>query len=129
MTGDDRKHLQWSESLKAMSRLASALVLALVANVFHLQTSWAQWRPSYQPTEATYVVRNDIFNLVLEYTNWQGYFENTYTVPAGGHDFPFLHACAQRQCLTELGGLGASAYPYRGMRRRFMHLQGTLSWT
>ena len=104
-----------------MSGLALALVLALVANVIHLQTCWAQWRPSYQPTEATYVVRNDTFNLLLEYTNWQGYFENTYTVPAGGHDFPIS------TCLcTGLGGLGA---PYRELRRRFMYLQGTLSWT
>lgn len=106
MTGDDRKHMQWSESLKAMSGLASALVLALVANVIHLRPCWAQWRPSYQPTEATYVVRNDTFNLVLEYTNWQGYFENTYTVPAGGHDFPIS------TCLcTGLGGLGGLGAP------------------
>jgi hypothetical protein len=80
--------MQWLESLKAMYRLPSTLVLTLLAIMIHLQTCWAQWRPSYQPIEATYVVRNDIFNLILQYADWQGYFENTYTVPAGGHSFP-----------------------------------------
>lgn len=43
----------------------------------------AQWRPSYQPVAATYGIRNDSFQLTMQYSQWQGYFNNVYTVPAG----------------------------------------------
>ena len=55
--------------------------LAILAG---LPSCWgAQWRPSYQPVAATYGIVNDTFQIVLQYSTWQGYFNNAYTVPAG----------------------------------------------
>lgn len=56
--------------------------MVLAAPVY-LQICMAQWRPSYQPTSVTYSITNDTFILFLAYSNWQGYFNNTYTIPAG----------------------------------------------
>ena len=71
----------------------AALLLLLANLTVKLQQCQAQWRPSYQPTSAVYNIHNDTFTITLAYNQWQGYFLNTYTVPAGGH-FSIAHACS-----------------------------------
>ena len=71
----------------------AALLLLLASLTVKLQQCQAQWRPSYQPTSAVYNIHNDTFTITLAYNQWQGYFLNTYTVPAGG-DFKLAHACS-----------------------------------
>ena len=61
----------------------AALLLLLAGLTVNLQQCQAQWRPSYQPTSAVYNIHNDTFTITLAYNQWQGYFLNTYTVPAG----------------------------------------------
>ena len=71
----------------------AALLLLLAGLTVKLQQCQAQWRPSYQPTSAVYNIHNDTFQIVLAYNQWQGYFLNTYTVPAGDH-FSLVRACS-----------------------------------
>ena len=67
----------------------------------------AQWRPSYQPVAASYGIRNDSFQLTMQYSQWQGYFNNVYTVPAGiaahctPRGTPVCRACMLSQMTAE----------------------------
>ena len=71
----------------------AALLYLLASLTVKLQQCQAQWRPSYQPTSAVYNIHNDTFTITLAYNQWQGYFLNTYTVPAGVY-FKLAHACS-----------------------------------
>ena len=66
-------------------------LLLLAGLTIELQKCRAQWRPSYQPSSAVYNIHDDTFTITLAYNQWQGYFLNTYTVPAGGPFQPCLH--------------------------------------
>ena len=43
----------------------------------------APWRPSYSVNASSYSVAGNILYINLTYTNWQGYFNNTWTLPSG----------------------------------------------
>ena len=40
-------------------------------------------RPAYSPTSSQYYIKNNYLVIELVYENFQGYFLNTYTLPAG----------------------------------------------
>lgn len=42
------------------------------------------WRPSYSANSSTVTVSNGYLFISLTYTQWQGYFNNTFVLPAGG---------------------------------------------
>ncbi len=59
--------------------LRALLPLALLP----LQGLTQAQRPSYSPTSAQYYIKNSYLVIDLVYENFQGYFLNTYTLPAG----------------------------------------------
>ena len=41
------------------------------------------WRPSYNVNASTITVSNSLLYMSLTYTQWQGYFNNTFVLPYG----------------------------------------------
>ena len=73
-----------------MVRAAGLLLVAVVVAL--TQPGEAQWRPNYQPATLAYSVVNNSLDFSFIYSQWQGYFNNTWTLPAGAHSAP------ERQC-------------------------------
>lgn len=93
---------------------ARLLVYSLLAATFF---SVGTCRPQYQPYSAAFEIKNDTFYAAIVYSNWQGYFLNTYTLSNGkkldtSQDNPVLDVAfftalrvtarlaASRSCLT-----------------------------
>lgn len=67
-------------------RIAGAALLAVVVAITQQQVAaqWnPPWRPSYYPFSSGYTVNNGTLFITLLYDNWQGYFNNRWTMPTG----------------------------------------------
>lgn len=65
-------------------------------------------RPSYSPTSAQYYIKNSYLVFDLVYENFQGYFLNTYTLPAGAAHVQLTVALALSYLLDEFSVLQAA---------------------
>ena len=74
-----------SGCVRAQGLMRAALLHALLplALLLLLTGRAGAQRPSYSPISAQYYIKNNYLVLDLVYDNFQGYFLNTYTLPAG----------------------------------------------
>ena len=68
-----------------MQKAVRALISVVVALCQQpVAAQWnPPWTPSYNVNASTYTVHNGSLWITLNYTNWQGYFNNTWTLPYG----------------------------------------------
>ena len=66
------------EPLLALIAVAAALCQQPVAAQWN-----PPWIPSYSVSASTYTVHNGSLWITLTYTNWQGFFNNIWTLPNG----------------------------------------------
>lgn len=69
-----------------------------------------QWRPQYSPYATTVLVKNTTFSVTLKYNQWQGYFANVFTLPAG-HPLDSLRASLHTRCQVSRTSLQFVIYP------------------
>lgn len=94
---------------RASVRIAGAALLAVVVALCQQSATaqWnAPWRPSYTPFSSGYTVNNGTLFITLLYNKWQGYFNNTWTLPTGS--LPSITASAESGWCMD-GGLETRA--------------------
>jgi hypothetical protein len=99
-----------------MARAAVLLLIALVAALTH--PGEAQWRPNYQPPLQAYGVVNGSFYFTSSYSQFSGYFNNTWILPAGAHSAPLERTSIwAAACMLVHGSLSCVLLPLHAQAR------------